>query len=316
MLPCLSGVIKVILNMKCYILLFTIILFILSASSCSAPSVIADSALDEAASMQKNSSADSGTQLAVQCESSAPTLEFCVAYNFPIVYNGMLLGGSNNQQWIKASEIANDIIGGEIYQLFDMSNYVGLGIGSAIFEQVDGQPSVETIEVMYVVNPYYKLAISAQWDIMPRSISYTSNIDSVKSMLLDYLCKQGLSSPEVEILQCYSVDLLGNGEKMIIVSASSPNRDFYEMFYGDFSIAAIIDSKGSMSILFEDICYRDCDFSEHTRYLVEISSIADLNGDGAMEVMIGWSYYEGYGYDIFSLSDNIVSLVLSNMWGV
>jgi len=156
--------------------------------------------------MQINSSADLGTQLAFQGESPTPVLEFCVAYNSPIVFNSMLLGGSNNKQWIMASEVAKGIVGGEIYQLFNIDSYVGLGIGSAIIEQVDAQPSVETIEVMYVGNLYDKLAISAQWDVMPRSISCTANTDPVKSMLFDYLYKQGLSSPEVDILQCYSVD--------------------------------------------------------------------------------------------------------------
>lgn len=49
--------------------------------------------------------------------------------------------------------------------------------------------------------------------------------------------------------------------------------------------------------------------------LFSVDSIADLDGDGIMELIISSQYYEGFGWSIYKLIDKRLELVASNGMG-
>lgn len=42
-----------------------------------------------------------------------------------------------------------------------------------------------------------------------------------------------------------------------------------------------------------------------------IHSLADVNGDGIIEIIISVNYYEGYLYNLYEIQDNQFRIVLS-----
>jgi hypothetical protein len=240
---------------------------------------------------------------------------FSEAEGHPIVFDSFLLGGSHEQKWIDNVEAAQKIKGGEVYKLYDNTGYIGLGIGSSV-PIYDIGPYAEFIDVTHENENFYQLAISADWDAMPRKMLPIEDVEPIRKILADYLVGQKGLNTKIVVSQCYSIDFAGNGVQRVVVSANSINTDYYEIFAGDFSLVAVIDPDKKITILFEDIWYEGIDeWRGETRRFANISSVADLNGDGVMEFIMKWEYYEGIVYEAYSIYNSETTLVLINGLG-
>ncbi len=50
--------------------------------------------------------------------------------------------------------------------------------------------------------------------------------------------------------------------------------------------------------------------------VVHVSTVLDLDGDGTLEVVVGWAYYEGRGTDVHQLVGGVPRIVLAGGFGV
>ncbi|TAH64515.1 MAG: hypothetical protein EWM47_12415 [Anaerolineaceae bacterium] len=76
-----------------------------------------------------------------------------------------------------------------------------------------------------------------------------------------------------------------------------------------------VDGEAVDQVLLEHIIIEDPEYPSPYRLLFSVDSIADLDGDGIMELIVFSQYYEGLGWSIFKLIDNNLELVASNGLG-
>jgi len=256
----------------------------------------------------------------------------------PLVVHGILIGGSRDGEWINASEIAGELTGSEIYSLYNMDGKLGQAVGSMVeLETEDWRgPYTEQVELEYNLDiefptdPAYLFdnaffAINCDSDVMPRiPVRQSLQSDIYKEIIADILAENGLNDAKVEILQNFKIDLDGDGTDEVILYAENVKEDNstdysswrYDTSSGCFSILIlrkIIDGEVRDFILKIDIHNREDNHDNfYVRYLFPVIGFADINGDGKMEIITTFHYYEGIGCDVYEVFDDGIELVLSN----
>lgn len=241
-----------------------------------------------------------------------------------IVVDDILLGGTVENKWVDANEIEKFINGGENYNLYKFEGKLGEAKG----EDIELLDPCSTQSVSIKTNQQFDVAITGQWDAIPRPIkTQSSKNKEYKKIVSELLKEKGLQKPDITIVQNYRVDLEGDGIDEVLINASNLNYDnpIPPMYKGDYNIIIlrkIIKGKVNNIILHECIGLKDPDFEGDSdnpyklQIVGKIIGIIDANGDGIMEFIIGAKYYEGYGYTLYEIKDNTPQSIIGNGWGV
>ena len=265
--------------------------------------------------------------------------EYVFSDMHPIVYDGMLLGGSfGGGMWIGADSVAEYILGTELYTLYDDTGAYSNGFGGKVPLPVGYEPYTQFVEVREFAPvgmndihnvglelPPGVLAISTNWDAMPRSAATQAlKNDTYEQIVKDILAESGLKTNTVNILQHYRLDFEGDGVDEVVIYAESPAQGWrYEVSNGAYSLLIVrkIVSGGVKNFVLVKDVHLDAEtyYQENgyfgLRTIAGICGFYDLNGDGKLELLIESSYYEGYGYLVYEINADGPALVLSNSIG-
>jgi hypothetical protein len=240
----------------------------------------------------------------------------------PIVDQGWLLGGFSQGKWLSAEDTAKALQGGETYQLCTLTQPLGKGRGS----KPKHNPSIEVgPEFGLTFTPAPKgrepvVAMGATWNAMPRQPRLlTENLQPYITAAAEILKSQGIADPEVKLTQVVEIDLDGDGLKEVLVCARR------------FTVAHLSDvlKAGDYSMVF---LHKPAKTTGHnilitgqfqTAALSEpglpltwrIMGLVDANGDGVMEILADYTYYEGGGARLYQLKGEKLELVLAEDWG-
>jgi hypothetical protein len=77
----------------------------------------------------------------------------------------------------------------------------------------------------------------------------------------------------------------------------------------------VVDGEVINQIVEQDIRLNDDEYASLYRVLFRVETIADLDGDSVMEVIVRSWYYEGEGWSIYKLINYQLELVASNGLG-
>src|SRR6266480_3303792 len=137
------------------------------------------------------------------------------------VQSGYLFGAISDGKWIKADETAK-LIGDETtYRVYGLTQALGDAKGDK--PKSEGEPCEETLAVSLSPKPEKGvIAIAAPWNALPRKpqvIDPTQKtyIEAVR----DFLKTKGIGQPEVKIDNILRVDLDGDGEEEVLISATN-----------------------------------------------------------------------------------------------
>ncbi len=250
----------------------------------------------------------------------------------PIVALDFLLGGySNDGKWVTAEDMAEYIEGGEIYSCYAFDRMVGTGTGSKV-ELLD---PINTVSVTVACESDYLLAVGGEWNALPRvPVSQGTGSETYKKIVKDILTEEGLPDAEAVIKQNYRIDLEGDGIDEVLIWASNLDYEHIDIAAkkGQYSIIIlrkIIDGEVknipvsyviyTSDTIFDvgDVDEYDYEYNNYSiTYVDKIRSIADVNGDGKMEVIVDSRYYEGEFVIVYELQGDKMVDVLSNGWGV
>ena len=140
------------------------------------------------------------------------------------------------------------------------------------------------------------LGSDAKWKPVPRIPQEIALTNAVyKKAIADYLKTKGIAKTVIKLTQAFRVDLEGDGTDEVLLTAtyykggldSSPTR-------GDYSVILLRKAVGKTVVNYMiagDFITKSSDFSAPSEY--KLSAIADLNGDGKMEIVTYGGYYEG-----------------------
>jgi len=235
-----------------------------------------------------------------------------------------LFGGSVDGKWLDGEKMKPKVKGGERYRLYTATKYLGDGIGSKAVKEAEG-PALNTPRVTLKTkvklpkeeNPCV-IGICGTWNALPRvpksqSTKQQVYLDAVKAILTQH----GLAGAPVNITKLWRIDLEGDGTEEVLISATTPRKGYPDPSprkndYSMLILRKVVKGKVATILLEKEFQTKDEDFNAPNVFTID--AVLDVNGDGVMEVITGWRYYEGIGRVVYSIKGVKAEDVMG--WGI
>jgi hypothetical protein len=219
---------------------------------------------------------------------------------------GGLMGGVQNGKWIAPTKVAPKL-GAETE--FILVGWNGVEEGGVTLGKKDEDMTgicEDYTRVEFDLKQEQGVAIGsdAKWNPAPR---IPKPIDpenaTYKTVVANFLKKRGIARPVVKIKEAFRIDLEGDGVEEVILSATyykdglSPGAS-----PGDYSFVMLRKAVGKTvtdHFLKGDFVLKKIVFGAPTEN--HLLGIADLNGDGKMELVLYGFYYEGQFSSAFEM---------------
>ena len=237
------------------------------------------------------------------------------------VQSGYLFGAASDGKWLKAEESTKAVQADTTYQIYSLTARVGDAKGSA--PKSVNEPCPDTMEVSLSDKPKDGvMGLAASWNALPRTprIADTTQqvyVDAVR----DFLKTKRIEHPKVKIDNIVRVDLDGDGEDEVLVSAtnyfSKDDRVPMRSPAGSYSVVLlrrVVAGKVETKLIegeFHPKAYvrREDSFDAPNAY--KVIAVLDLDGDGKMEIVVASNYYEGQALTIYRYDPKKIEAVLS-----
>ena len=262
-----------------------------------------------------------GLAVLLICTGASPATDL-----HPIVEieSGFLFGAISDGKWIKADETAK-LIGDETtYRVYGLTQ--ALGDAKAGKPKPEGAPCDETLTVS--LSPETEkgvIAIAAPWNALPRKPQVTDSTQKAYvEAVRDFLKTKGIEQPEVKIDNILRVDLDGDGEEEVLISATNylskdesvPMRS-RAASYSMVLLRRVVAGKVETQLIvgefypkaYPKAAQEEGRFDAPNAY--KVIATLDLNGDGNMEVVIHSHYYEGGETTIYRCDPKKAEALLS-----
>ena len=221
-----------------------------------------------------------------------------------------LLGGVENGKYLDAKTTFARLSGEGKYTLFGIKGKTGAL--TATIEAPD-VPCDEFYFAKTALEGQKGIALGAAmtWNAVPRTPrAIALNDKTYLGIVTAILRSKGLTGSKAVIEQAVRVDLDGDGTDEVILTASNYGGKIQPSAKaGDYSfvlVRKIVGGKARNIMVAEEYIKKNVEFGAPSRF--EISSIADLNGDGKMEIVQYGEYYEGSGAYAYEITDQAVEI--------
>lgn len=232
----------------------------------------------------------------------------------PIAADYLLLGGSQNGKWLTAEAIAPAI---EQKTKTVLINLSGIAKENAVLsdtgEENGACPENKLMRLEPEIGSGFAVGANAGWNLVPRVPKLIRVTDKTyRKIAADFLRTKGIAKTNIRLSQIVEVDLEGDGLAEVLITGNFYKRGNMEaQTVGDYSFALLrkIVKGKTQNVLIEGefITKRDYYDPPNTR---EILAVADLNGDGRMEIVLNTHYYEGTWKQVFEIKGTNLSKVL------
>jgi hypothetical protein len=237
------------------------------------------------------------------------------------VQDGYLFGAVSDGKWIKANETAK-LIG-------DETTYRVYGLTQALGDAKGGKPKAvedvctDTLTVSLSPKPEKGvIAIAASWNALPREPKVIDITQKVYAdVVRNFLKRKGIEQPKVKIDNILRVDLDGDGEEEVLISAANyfakADRVPMRSPAGSYSMVLlrrVVAGKVETQLVageFHPKAYVSKEGSFDAPSIYKVIATLDLDGDGKLEVVVGSNYYEGEEITIYHCDQRKVEALFS-----
>ena len=147
----------------------------------------------------------------------------------------------------------------------------------------------------------------------------SASISAYREAVRDQLTEYGFNNPEINVDQVYQVDLDGDGADEVLILANHNQDGMYRNYVtaGDYSLLLLRYLENGQPItlpLYQRWITQDSKL--YLPGLVELQGVADLNGDGVMEIIAKEHYRDrSFGYMIYDYNQRSSKPVLYTWCG-
>ena len=238
------------------------------------------------------------------------------------VQSGYLFGAISDGKWIKADETAKLISDEITYRVYGLTQTLGEAKGGKS-TRPEGVPCEEIWAVSLSPKPENGvIAIAATWNALPREPKVIDTTQKVYvDAVRDFLKTKGIEQPKVKIDNILRVDLDGDGEEEVLISAANyfgkADRIPMRSPAGSYSMVLlrrVVAGKVATQLVageFHPKAYVSKEGSFDAPSIYKVIATLDLNGDGKLEVVVGSDYYEGGETTIYRCDPKKVEALLS-----
>lgn len=219
-----------------------------------------------------------------------------------------LLGGVQNGQYVDAKTTFAQLKGKRKYSVYDTLQKVAT-LNIEVQAPIRDEPCDDFYSIMTEVDDVPGIGIGGNpgWNLQPRPAQMVDlkNVTYIKAAS-DALRAKGIINKAPKIRDGYRVDLEGDGQKEVILNVTSYGDGIQPSAKkGDYSFVLmrkIVAGKVRNLIVTGDFVTKKIDFGAPSKYM--LSSIADLNGDGKLEIIIHGAYYEGSWIEAYEMKED------------
>jgi hypothetical protein len=243
---------------------------------------------------------------------------------YAITAGDYLLGGVRNGNWLGKNETAAELQPGETYRIYAGLSYVGEVTGGEPYPvevyECSGLWGLDFEPELPPLSWWTGMAISGSWNALPRTpLVIDPNQDAFGDAIRPLLQANGVGNSELQITEAWFIDLEGDGENEVVVSANRPAN--YQWSYanaGDYNLVAVLRATGGgyhAVPLIQNYYPEKTDQIAPDSY--RIFAILDLNGDGLMEVVIKGTHWEGIqvqAFEVLGVGAELIFGVGTSQW--
>ncbi len=234
---------------------------------------------------------------------------------------GAVLGGFKGGKFVNSKIASAENSGG------DFTNFgINFGTASEAFKALKIAETLDdvcsgyyTFETSYAAKSGVALSSNAGWNATPRTgIEIDAGNRVYRGIVRKYIRSKGIKNPDVQIRKILKIDLEGDGVDEVLIHADNRNGEAgFETTSGDYSfviLRKIVNNKLETILLDGEFITKNTE--NDIPILFEPTAIADLNGDGIMEIVIYNAYYEGSASEVFRIVNGKAVKVLETGCGV
>jgi hypothetical protein len=246
------------------------------------------------------------------------------------VQTGYLFGATADGKWMKAEQAAKALKADTTYRIYGLTQSFGVAKGDK------PKPSEEDVcsDVLTVsLSPKPEkgaIALAAPWNALPRKVQLMDPTQKVYAdAVRGFLKTKRIEQPKVKIENIVRVDLDGDGEEEVLISATNyfqkdegaPMRSPAGS-YSMVLLRRVVFGKVETQLVegeFYPKAFRngtDDDSSFNAPNVYKVIAVLDLDGDGKLEVVVASQYYEGAATTIYRCEPKKVKELLSVACGV
>lgn len=221
-----------------------------------------------------------------------------------------LLGGVENGKFVDAKTTFAKLSGEGKYSLFGIKGKIGAM--TATIEAPD-VPCEEFYSVKSEFEGQDGIAIGTgmSWNPVPRAPRAINLQDKTYLGIVSAVLRsKGLTKSKAVIEQAVKIDLDGDGTEEVVLTASNYGGKIQASAkagsYSFVLVRKIVGGKARNIMIAEEYIKKNIEFGAPSRF--EVSAIADLDGDGKMEIVQYGEYYEGAGAGAYEITDKAVEI--------
>lgn len=236
------------------------------------------------------------------------------------VKTGYVIGAESGGQWLDSAKAAATLKEGASFRVYGLTSE--MGTATAGKPQSVEEPCPDTQMVKLSSQPEGgAIALNASWNALPRQPKKTDTTQPVYVQAVrEFLTGKELKDPKIKINQVLRIDLDGDGEEEVLVSATNyfakDNSVPSSAPAGSYSfvlLRRVVAGKVATQLVAGEFYPAAKNFNAPNRY--HVLAVLDLDGDGKMEVIVDSAYYEGGATTVYRCTPTKIEELVSTGCG-